>query len=85
MTTIFKYPIEIVDKQLILFPVGCKILHAGLDPHGLPCVWAVVNTEANLAPKTVHVVGTGFRLPPNASNHAGSFTQGPYVWHVFVD
>ena len=63
-----------------------KVLHAGLDPQGVPCVWAKVYPCKGIHDKlTLTIVGTGQPLGNAATtNHVGSFVQGPYVWHVFT-
>ena len=84
MNTIWKYPLEITDYQEIEMPQGARLLHVGLDPAGVPCVWAEVVTDSR--PKKIvplYVVGTGNPVPFGASEHVGSFNDGPFVWHVY--
>ena len=94
--TIYKYPIDITHGiQCIDMPPNPRLLHAGLDPEGWPCVWAIVDAEKVHIPKDIwHTVdevniivcGTG-HYPPTEDDwwHLGTFNQGPYVWHVFTD
>ena len=86
MTTIWKYELEITDRQDIKMPGEAKILSAGLDPSGVPCVWAMVQPGAIERRFSVHIVGTG-NPAENAvgERFVGSFVQGPFVWHVFVN
>ena len=84
METIYKYRIEITDRQLIRLPVGRKIIHAGPDPMGTPCLWAIIDTEDPAFPEELFIVGTGNPMPPLASEHIGSFVQGQFVWHAFL-
>ena len=95
MRTIYKYPIEIADEQAILMPQGAEVIHAGLDPQGSPCVWAVVDTISKPEPVRIFVRGTGEPITctpgcraasctPHVGRHISSFTQGAGVWHVFV-
>lgn len=87
MKTIYKYHIEITDRQTILLPEHSQVIHAGLDPQGKPCLWAIVNTHlGTLCPLTVFVVGTGNPMPAAVSSirHIGSFIDGPFVWHIFI-
>jgi len=84
MKTIYKYPIQITDEQEIEMPFASKVIHAGLDPQGTPCLWAVVDTESSPEPVSVLVVGTGNPMPFHPERHVGSFVQGPFVWHVFL-
>lgn len=83
MNTIYKYPIEITDDQTIDMPEGAQVVHAGLDPQGQPCLWAKVNNRVRTEPRRIQVRGTGHPLPDDAE-WVGTFTQGPFVWHVFT-
>lgn len=85
--TIWKFPIAITDEQKITMPEGARLLHAGLDPTGLPCVWAVVDPLAVKIEATVLVCGTGnpLRAVGRGTFHLGSFNQGPFMWHVFME
>jgi hypothetical protein len=82
MRTIFKYPLEITDKQTIRMKC-VSILHVGLDPSKRPCLWAEVETDAIESGVDIYVVGTGNPLPDLAEYHIGSFVQGPFVRHVY--
>lgn len=85
MKTIYKYPLEITDRQTISLPTGYEIALIGLDPNGTPCLWAIVDLEHSIASETIYIVGTGLPIPPNVVNrHIGSFIQGPFGWHVFL-
>jgi hypothetical protein len=84
MTTIYKYPIRITDKQLIVSPMCSEIRHVGLDPNGTPCIWVEVATENEDEPWDLYIVGTGNPLPKGASVYVGSFVQGPFVWHAYI-
>lgn len=85
MDTVFKYPLPgpfgIVTARI--HREFCP-LHVGLDPSGVPCLWCRVNTESETINVAMAVVGTGHAIPPN-SNHAGSWVDGPYVWHAFTE
>ncbi len=59
MRRIFKYAISITDIQGIAMPQNSTIIHAGLDPKGLPCIWARVAEGSMKVSKTIYVVGTG--------------------------
>ena len=84
MKTIYKYPIKITDEQEITMPQGAKVIHAGRDPEGTPCVWAQVDTEAKPEPVSILVYGTGNPMKYEPLAHVGSFNQGPFVWHVYL-
>ncbi len=87
MRTVYKYPIRITDQQVI--DVHCdggspaRVLMVGLDPHGVACVWVEVDSDLPAAfPLLVYVCGTGNPVPKDG-RHLGSFTSGPFVWHVY--
>lgn len=81
---VFKYPFAIEKIATIEVPSGSVLLHAGLDPVGTPCVWAIVDQNN---PKTlieIFVVGTGHDVPEQAPRHLGSFVRLDEVWHIFT-
>ncbi len=79
MKVIHKFPIN--DNALEI-PHGGRIIHAGRDPHGVPCVWAEVDPEIRNAKQNFLVLGTGREVPPGWA-HAASFNDGPFMWHVY--
>lgn len=87
MRTIYKYPLEITDEQVIkisLFKYICEsIVRVDLDPLGQPCIWCEVETTSKPLPVIIFIVGTGNPIPDEAK-HIGSFIQGPFVWHVYL-
>lgn len=86
MKTIYKYPIEIRDRQIIQAPIDSKPILAGLDPNGKPCIWMEINKEYQHIPHpmTVYIFGTGFDIPDNLK-HFQSFKQDIFIWHVYLD
>jgi hypothetical protein len=83
MKTIYKYRLQIEHEQKIALPEGAVIVHTGLDTTGVPCLWAMVNTDAKLLPVNIFIYGTGMPIEVESLLHVGSFTQSPFVWHVF--
>jgi len=81
MRTIHKYPLAIVDEQIITTQRS-KWLHVGLDPQGTPCIWAEVDTRNESVRRSILIIGTGNPIPYGAK-HIGSFVQGSFVWHVY--
>lgn len=84
MKTIYKYPIEIHARQLVQMRAHAKVIHAGLDPAGNPCLWAEVDTDARLVNYEVYIVGTGLAMPEATVRHLGSILQGEFMWHVYI-
>lgn len=82
MKTVHKYFILITDVQTVQMPAGATTLLVGLDPNGLPAIWAHVDTDQLPANRTIVITGTG-RPGPDGLTHLGSFVQGWAVWHVW--
>ena len=81
---IWKYPIEIIDKQLIRMPKGATLLHVGLDPNDIPCIWALINPDAPLVDRNIFIHGSGHTVIRfDEGSYVGTFVQGYFVWHVF--
>ncbi len=92
MITVYKYALfhdgMIADRVAIALPTVHTLLHVGLDPIRTWCIWAQVDTAANLELRQFYIVGTGHAVPESISEkwqHVGSFVDGAYVWHVFTD
>jgi len=83
MRTIYKYPLALTDHQSVETKTGAKFIHVGLDPHGVPCLWMLVDPQESPSTWQIWIVGTGNPMPPGDMPHLGSFTQGPFMWHVF--
>lgn len=83
--TIWKYEINVRRVNFIDIPVGARIIHAGLDPSGVVCVWAIVDPVARKEKTGVMIFGTGDYISDDMTpeDHVGSFVSGPFVWHVF--
>jgi hypothetical protein len=86
--TIHKYPLEVVYEQTIEMPAGAVILCVQMQRE-TPCMWAVVDSEAQLESRMVRIFGTGHSLPQNTrtSVYVGTFQMkgGALVFHAFVD
>lgn len=85
--TIYKYPLEIKDEQVVMLPTGAKILtvQAQMDK---PCIWAMVNpTAPNNMALTIRIFGTGHTIKDSDSlEYIGTFQiyGGRLVFHAFV-
>ncbi len=83
MKTVHKYPLEIADHQTLLLSGNFEILHAGLDPNGKPCLWALVDPNNVKLDVPILMCGTGWPLPETVGPHIASFVSGDFVWHLF--
>lgn len=79
---VYKYPIMVTDMQSISITEGAKVVHVGLDPRGIPCIWALVEVDRPHVSCVIYVTGTGHDVPPSVE-HLGTFIEGGYVWHVW--
>lgn len=88
MEKIFKYPIDITDKQSFSMPVGAKILTVQVQ-NGNPFIWAMVDPEAPTEEVTIRVHGTGHPIYDSSNLEYISTFQSMYgvnlVFHVFKE
>jgi hypothetical protein len=61
---IFKYHLDTVDIQSIDMPLGAKILSLQTQ-NEIPCLWALVDTEAIIVKRTFRILGTGHQMFDN--------------------
>lgn len=88
MKTIYKYPIEITDEQIILMPAGAIMLTVQVQ-NGNPFIWAMVDTEARMEDVPIRVHGTGHPICESSNlEYIGTFQSmygGNLVFHVFKE
>jgi hypothetical protein len=86
MITVHKFQFKIADEFTIEMPRSAELLHVALQ-HDVPCVWALVNTDAPMTKRKFRLAGTGHPLGVRTYQdvHVGSFFQadGLLVWHLF--
>ena len=86
MKTIWKYPLKIMDQQLIGMPKGAEVLSV-IAQGDTPTLYALVDPSESIIPRQVRIYGTGnpFR-ETDGSGFVGTVTTngGSLVWHVFV-
>lgn len=88
--SIFKYKLEVTDRQEVLMPLGSKILKVDMQ-FGDICVWALVSPrQLTLVPRKFIMLGTGqpirkFDYDMDRCKHLNTVQQhsGTFVWHVF--
>ena len=79
MTSIRKWPIDLGMVTVIPIPTDGGVVHVGLDPFGVPCVWTR-GDQNNQRRVAMQIIGTGWEF--DGGEHVGSFVDGPFVWHV---
>jgi hypothetical protein len=84
MKTIFKYSLEITDTQIIRIPKKSKILSVQTQ-NGIPCIWALVETNEEPVDRKIAVIGTGNPFWLKEYDFLGTIQtrQGALVWHIF--
>jgi hypothetical protein len=83
MRAVWKFPLSLaVDEISLLMPQGSRPL--AFDMQGdEPMLWALVDTDAPVEPRTFHITGTGHRLPEKDLLYIGTCFEKPFVWHLF--
>ena len=84
MKTVHKYPLVNQPAFTLVMKEGAKIIHVGAQADE-PCLWALVDTEAEDETREFCVVGTGEPANFTSSQYIGTFYQhaGRWVWHLF--
>ena len=84
MQRIFKYELEVADRQAIQMPTGAQILCVQVQGN-VPCLWAKVNDEATPVSREISIYGTGQALQSYPGDYIGTFqmAQGELVFHVY--
>lgn len=86
---IYKYQLEIKDKQQLVFPEAAEIIALQVQD-GIPCIWAKIpEIEYGMGGKptdetrTFITVGTGHLFSGDNLIYVGTYQLGPFVGHVF--
>lgn len=86
MKTIWKFPIETMDRQALPLPRGARILAVQVQ-HGQPCIWAIVDPKADKETVEIRIHGTGHGLSEDSHtyDYIGTYQlrDGELVFHVF--
>lgn len=89
MRTVYKFVLGINQENwaLIEAPGLDDIVLAGSQGTGFPSdhwvVWAECDTDLPVARKKVYVIGTGHERPPEPAQHAMSYQDGEFIWHIY--
>ena len=82
MLKIWKYAVD--EDGLASIPGTARLVHAGPDPDGRSCVWALVD-PTDTEPTTHHrfkLAMTGLDDLPDDVIHHGTYVVGPIVFHI---
>ncbi len=83
MKVIYKYCIAILDSSYVAMPKDAEILSVGVQESRKIVIWAIVDSEALIVQRRIHLRGTGHEAPPDSARHLGTVMDDPFVWHVF--
>ena len=86
MITVYKYSIETIDYQEVQLPKGAEILTVQTQ-NNKPCIWAKVDTDADLESRYFEVHGTGNPIESDSTMliYIGTYqlSSGMLVFHLF--
>lgn len=89
MEVIWKFSLQVTDRQTVTMPVGANILSVQDQSGGLQ-MWAIVNPDAEREQRVIEIVGTGNPMPDVDKEDLARFhiatvqvRGGALVWHVF--
>jgi len=83
--TIHKFPLSLVERQIVEMPAGSEILSAQ-DQGGVVTLWALCDPRRGSGPVEVTIIGTGHPVPADLGlfYYVGTVQQSSFVWHVFA-
>lgn len=79
MKRIFKY--GLVHGRMVFWRKPGKVIHFGLDPNGLKCIWVEAETDKPEIRTELITAPTGGEVP--AGVHLGTIVEGQFVWHIY--
>jgi acetyl esterase/lipase len=83
--TIWKFPLEITDSQIIIVPACAEILTIQIQK-GIPTLWCMVDPTEQKTDKLIIIChGTGHIFPdPDELLYISTVQQESFVWHFFT-
>jgi hypothetical protein len=83
MEKIYKYPLEITDHQLVVLPIGARVLSVK-NQDGVPTIWAMHSQDTDIVNVEVMLVGTGNEFELQDWRFIDTVVCDTFVWHVFM-
>ena len=88
MKTIWKFTLEITDKQVIMLPEQSKIICVQVQ-QGKPCIWAEVDlSKTDTADQyDIYTYGTGHEVENIEGQYIGTYQlhDGYQICHVYAE
>jgi hypothetical protein len=83
MKTVWKYQLEVKDRQSIAIPSDYKFLSVQTQDD-IPCVWVLVDPASHLLTVDIITHGTGHPCPDlEGTEYIGTYQLGSFVGHVW--
>lgn len=85
--TIYKYPLDTKDTNILELPKGAQILTVQTQ-NNIPCIWALVNDkETEKESRFINTFGTGHPIDSSPRKYIGTYQlhNGALVFHVFEE
>ena len=84
MKAVHKYPLFGGPGSSILMqmPAGATILSMQFQ-HGIPTIWAEVDTDQPMENRKIASFGTGWQLPEQPGKFIATLQEGEFVWHFY--
>ena len=81
---IYKYQLEITDRQYVTMPVGAEILSVQTQ-FDKPTIWALIDKDEELEERHFRIIGTGHNFTEFEKIYIGTFqtNEGQFVGHLF--
>ncbi len=85
MREIWKFPLEITDRQIVSMPRMHDFLTVQLQ-NGKPVLWAIVQPKSDREEVRIYCVGTGNgeSVLYDCPRYLGTVQITPFVWHYFT-
>ena len=83
---IHKWVLQLTDRQVIPIRTGGRIISAGLDSRGQPCVWAEVDADKepdDVELHDIYIVTTGDHDVPANGRHIATVSTPRGIMHVY--
>jgi hypothetical protein len=79
---IWKFPLQITDRQPVAIPAGSQLLTVQMQGEQ-PCLWSLVNPDSPRTTIVISIRGTGHPISGDAGKYIATFQTGPLVFHAF--
>ena len=88
MRTVWKYPLEITDRQVLTIPRGAQFLSV-VEQDGTPMLYALIDSDSPKKPYEVFLRGTDNPIDEaylRFCDFLGTVKMPDgFVWHIFIE